>query len=396
LRWHAGSLLLLTAWCFVTAHASLRPDRSYRYFGYEIGVYAPLYLVLLREGLRRPALRANLSRAALAAVLAAVLLTALFTALYANAGWNLRLALEQYTYTDGARLLLRQAADARTMIWRINFPFGHHNRLAIFSALAVILAALGATQARRLWVRALLALCAVLALSNLGVTLNRGAMVALAAGALAAAGGAAGRRAWPALLLLPLLIFFLPEAQRERLASLARPETYRQADSTVVLRLTHWRAAARMIADNPALGIGYGWKHFQRYYADNLAGELGLPLERVSHAHNVWLQTAAESGLPAAEFWLLWSVTRWCLLAARLRALKGLDRVARARALGWLAAEVLIQVFALGNHPLRRSVGLIVWGVWGVMTADLAAMRPRGQAAGEFQNLQDHGGDNVS
>ena len=40
---------------------------------------------------------------------------------------------------DGARLLLRQAVDARTTLWRINFPFGHHNRLAIFSALAVIL-----------------------------------------------------------------------------------------------------------------------------------------------------------------------------------------------------------------------------------------------------------------
>lgn len=87
------------------------------------------------------------------------------------------------------------------------------------------------------------------------------------------------------------------------------------AASNVDTRTTRWEAAARMLADNPLLGVGPGG--FRSNYA--AASHNAEIAEQTPVAHNMYLEVAAELGLPGLVLFL---AVIACALVASERALR--------------------------------------------------------------------------
>jgi O-antigen ligase len=173
------------------------------------------------------------------------------------------------------------------------------------------------------------------------------------------------------LLAAPLLWFALPKAHQRQFAQAFSPSTYRLgAQSTIGSRLIVWRKTVDMIARRPLFGCGYGFESFEALF--NRESPPGsVQLEGTSHAHNQWLEIAAEAGIPAALVFLAFTVVRIALMAASWRA--AAHRAGAGTAAGvillWLALEAAIQVYGLTNYTLRRNMGLFTYGLWGIGVA---------------------------
>ena len=144
------------------------------------------------------------------------------------------------------------------------------------------------------------ALAPVSAALLLGFT--RGIWIAAAAGAVYLAWN---WKKW-SVLALPLAAALLlatgPASVQERLASLVRP--HGETDSNQH-RVVTWRTGMEMIRAHPLLGLGpeQVGKRFESY----LPADISKPLPEgwYGHLHNIYLQYAAERGLPALWFLLL-------------------------------------------------------------------------------------------
>jgi len=109
------------------------------------------------------------------------------------------------------------------------------------------------------------------------------------------------------LLLVPVLIalavFASPSAIRERFRSLVQP---RRVDSNQ-FRIVVWSTGVRMIEAHPWLGLGPEQPHIQ--FQQWVRGDIPRPLPTgyYGHLHNVYLQYAAERGIPTTlvMLWLL-------------------------------------------------------------------------------------------
>jgi O-antigen ligase len=108
----------------------------------------------------------------------------------------------------------------------------------------------------------------------------------------------------PALILAVFL--FSPAAVRERFQSLLRP---RESDSNA-FRLVTWRTGLRMIEAHPWLGLGPEGPHY--HFVEWLPADAPRPLPSgwYGHLHNIYLQYAAERGIPTmlVMMWLLGQV----------------------------------------------------------------------------------------
>jgi O-antigen ligase len=120
-------------------------------------------------------------------------------------------------------------------------------------------------------------------------------------------------RALIALPILGLLLFLLaPGVVQTRLASIIRPQG--EIDSNSHREVTR-QVGFRMIAAHPWLGLGPEGpgKHFDEYLAAPRSVQ-PLPDGYYGHLHNVYLQYAAERGLPALACFLIFvglNVRRW-------------------------------------------------------------------------------------
>jgi len=76
----------------------------------------------------------------------------------------------------------------------------------------------------------------------------------------------------------------------ERILSIANP-----TDTSSTLRLALWESTVAMITDNPFIGIGWGayWLVYPEY--DFFLQDAGT---KIFHAHNMYLNIAAEIGIP--------------------------------------------------------------------------------------------------
>jgi len=109
------------------------------------------------------------------------------------------------------------------------------------------------------------------------------------------------------VLLVPaaILVAFLvsPPAVRERFQSLVQP---RQSDSNA-FRIITWRTGIRMIAAHPWLGLGPEGPHY--HFDEWVPPDTPRPLPAgwYGHLHNIYLQYAAERGIPTmlVMMWLL-------------------------------------------------------------------------------------------
>jgi O-antigen ligase len=222
-------------------------------------------------------------------------------------------------------------------------PNPYAGYLGLVAPLAISLALWAWTGPPRAPMSLRLALPAAAAVISLGllVSWSRGAWLAFGAAA-AVVVLAHTRRAAPAVIMLAglaalaLAVFgvadLLPAALVSRLADLreyvglvdvARTEVT-DANFSVLERIAHWQAALGMWRDHLWLGVGVG------NYAVAYAG-YNLPrwYEALGHAHNVYLNFAAEAGLLGllAYLWLwlasLWQAGRTAASDQRLAAAVG-------------------------------------------------------------------------
>ncbi len=101
-----------------------------------------------------------------------------------------------------------------------------------------------------------------------------------------------------ALPLVALALYFVsPAVVRERIVSIARP--HGEVDSNLHRAITR-EVGMRMIAAHPLLGLGPEGpgKHFREYLPERWL-RTPLPDGYYGHLHNVYLQYAAERGVPA-------------------------------------------------------------------------------------------------
>ena len=113
-------------------------------------------------------------------------------------------------------------------------------------------------------------------------------------------------RRWLMVLVpvLVALVFLLsPAVVRSRFTSLVRPQ---QVDSNA-FRMVTWRAGLQMIEKHPVLGLGPEGPKY--HFADYVPPDVPRPLPSgwYGHLHNIYLQYAAERGIPTMliMMWIL-------------------------------------------------------------------------------------------
>lgn len=127
------------------------------------------------------------------------------------------------------------------------------------------------------------------------------------------------------VLLVPLaavLTFFLsPHAIRERFESIVRPK---QEDSNT-FRVIVWRAGLRMAEAHPLLGVGPDEPkyHMLEYIPRDVPRP--LPSGFYQHVHNLYLQYAADRGIPTALAFI------WILIQAPFDFWRGLRKLPPGR-----------------------------------------------------------------
>jgi O-antigen ligase len=209
---------------------------------------------------------------------------------------------------------------------------------------------------------------------------SRGAWLGAGAGVLAML-AALPRRAWLGLGLVALLLIctlgldvvgLLPASVSARLTDFtqyARFEDVRgvginDANYAVVERLAHWQAALEMWRANFWNGVGFG--DYEPAYSDYRL--LNWPIA-LGHAHNYYLNVAAETGVMGLlAYLLLWGAVFWQTWRATRRA----TGWRRGLALGLLGAWTHFSVHHLFDNLYVNNVHLHV----GVMLG-LAALLAR-------------------
>jgi putative inorganic carbon (HCO3(-)) transporter len=139
-------------------------------------------------------------------------------------------------------------------------------------------------------IKAVLAALVVLLGGCLLLTYSRGAWISLLA-VVCGYGMLCNRKIFWIFLLLPILmLLFGHDIFIERFASVFDP-----TDTSATMRLAMWQSTLSMIADKPFLGIGWGayWMVYPHYdfFIHN-------PNIKILHAHNMYLNIAAEIGIP--------------------------------------------------------------------------------------------------
>jgi putative inorganic carbon (HCO3(-)) transporter len=232
-------------------------------------------------------------------------------------------------------------------------PFGGYLGLTLPLAIGLGLAFLfrgrGAVGWR--WM-ALAVCCGALMLAALTMSWSRGAWMGFAAAVVAMALAAAARGGRPVVavvlvaacvvaLLVTSGVALVPTSVTQRLAGLTpyvgisdvTGAEVTDANYATLERIAHWQAALGMWADHPWLGVGLGnyASLYSKYRLPNWPDPLG-------HAHNYYLNIAAETGLVGLLAYLvLWGA-----------ALVGAWRAARvARGLEW---GVAVGVFGAVTH----------------------------------------------
>jgi O-antigen ligase len=190
-------------------------------------------------------------------------------------------------------------------------------------------------------------------------------MAWVTAGALLAVSVAAGTsigRVWkPALgAVIVAAIVGVAIAQSSTGRNLLVSLTERTASAS---RLVIWERTTKMIEDHPLVGVGAG--NFQAVFEPVYNPMLNEDLRRGGHAHNLWLQEAAELGIITALAYIaLW-------LAALINA-------ARLSSVSWIGAAAFLIVVAMavrnmGDYMFFSTGGTqarlhtLLWLVWGVV-----------------------------
>jgi O-antigen ligase len=231
----------------------------------------------------------------------------------------------------------------------------------------------GVDRRERLWELAVTGLAAgtlVALLAALLMSWSRGAWLGVGA-ALVVTVVVQSRRAFVVSAVAAFLLTFvlllssinvIPEAIAERFSGIGdyfgvfdvRGVKVDDANYAIVERMAHWQAAMEMFVDHPALGVGFG--NYEVVYPAYALPRWSDPL---GHAHNYYLNVAAEAGLVGLVTYLfLWGAALWQGWRA-VRTLHGASRSLAAGLLGMIIALSIHNAFDnLFVHGMAVQVGI--------------------------------------
>jgi probable O-glycosylation ligase (exosortase A-associated) len=166
-------------------------------------------------------------------------------------------------------------------------------------------------SSRTLWLRCLAGAAAALILHTILLTFSRGTMVGLIAVAVIAFVMMPKRPKYLGALLLTGLVsahFIGPQLYDRYATTFVSAE---ERDGSAESRVDLWKDCIKVIQEYPVFGVGpANWRV--------IASRYGWPEGK--SAHSVWMETAAETGLPGALFLLLFFGTAVILLWPIARA----------------------------------------------------------------------------
>lgn len=128
----------------------------------------------------------------------------------------------------------------------------------------------------------------------------------------------------------------------------------------VIERLAHWQAAVAMLEANPWTGVGFS--NYQSVYEQYRLLNWPMPL---GHAHNIYLNIAAETGLPGlAAYAFLWIA----IFAQTIRTLRVQSGLQRGITLGLLGAWVHLSIHHLFDNLYVNNVHLSIGVMIGLLS----------------------------
>jgi O-antigen ligase len=343
-------ILLWAAWAALSVTWSVEPDRSIKEFKNEV-VYVFLGYWLCWVAAQAPA-----ARRAFGTVLGAGAVLTCIVGLYgfavpAGHSWLARLASGP---GDQSSALLTLMPCALIAIWLAREEHAQRAlQRALWALPPLFLAAAYATLNRTVWLGFAVELVVMAALllprqefASL-LASRRGRLV----GGIAAVAIACG------------VALAMVQVQEDRLALSPRAAVAKDP------RLAIWVNAVDSIKEQPVTGLGFG-RGIDRHL---LKEALGNP--QYWHAHNLFLETAVETGLPGAMLLLL-------LIFATAYKGWSMARSADAAAAAWGTALVAIVTGMLIRNVtdtlLIRQNALLYWGVAALLLGSSAARARRG------------------
>lgn len=168
----------------------------------------------------------------------------------------------------------------------------------------------------------------------------------------------------PVLMLAVVSVLFLV-ASPQTLPIFQRAQTLKavSADSTWQVRVAAWRGALEMVRQHPVTGVGIGlYPYFQHQYT-----HMGMALNQIGgapslgeQAHNVYLQTAAELGIPGLVLFVSVLVTFWVSAIVRLRTME--NGLRRTVLIGVVASTVAAAIDGISSPSWQLpQVSVFLW-----------------------------------
>jgi O-antigen ligase len=259
-------------------------------------------------------------------------------------------------------------------------PFEAYLEMTVPLLIAVALAGLRIDFARRriaarerlIWVWTAAAALGVIALM---LTQSRGGWLGFLAGMAAVLLLTGGRARWllmagGAVLVIVLLAAPVigPIGERVSLDAIAtRGNVQVTPDNfSVQERLAHWRAGIAMAEAYPLLGVGAG--NFSTRFRE-FTPVWRFRISR-GHAHNSYIQAAAQSGLAGLVAYLALLGAVALRLGGRMRAV---DRRTRSLVIGAIGVTVAVMVHGMFDYLHVLSLGLQLSAVWALANADVSS-----------------------
>ncbi|QJW48656.1 polymerase [bacterium BFN5] len=197
-----------------------------------------------------------------------------------------------YQYFHGVDISAFQWVDGEQfpdLKVRVFSTLKNPNLLAGFLVMMMALACGLGCKAKDMKNRLLFLFLFILFGACLGLTYSRGAWISVGF-VIALYGVLYNKRILWLLLLVPVALYLLHDGFTERLLSIFNP-----TDTSSTLRIALWESTVAMIVDKPLLGIGWGayWLVYPQY--DFFIQDTSTT---IFHAHNMYLNIAAEIGIP--------------------------------------------------------------------------------------------------
>ena len=308
---------------------AVAPDKAFSFYNFYhlVPIYALTYL-LVGQTLRKTR---ELQRVAFAMALSAALVI-----LYGFYQFIFGIDIAAMKWVDGEAF--------PELSKRVFSTWENPNILAGYLDIVACIAVGVATALTRGW-RTLAILLLVAALVCLGMTYARGACLVIAI-VLAGYGALSNWRVLLGIVAIGAGALLLDPVLADRLLSV-----FTRVDTSSEMRIAFWESTIAMVMDHPFLGIGWGM-YFMVYPEYDFYLQ-GAPVQIV-HAHNMYLNYAAEIGIPGALSFL-WFFFGSLVLALRVpRKTPPWEAVLAAHEHAWkTVADVRA---ALGRWRRRRFV----------------------------------------